>query len=54
MVKTVTEIAKEINQHPISTIIKKNFQGKLHTGTVTRYDDEHKLYWIDCEDGDSE
>ena len=51
---TTTTAAAAARQHPIGTIIRKNFKGKLHTGTVTRYDDEHKLYWIDYEDGDSE
>ena len=54
MAKTVNEIAEGTNQHPIGTNIRKNFKGKLYTGTVTRYNDEHKLYWIDYEDGDSE
>ena len=52
--KTVIEIAEGTNQHPIGTIIRKNFKGKLYTGTVTRYNEEHKLYWIDYEDGNSE
>ena len=42
--KTVTAIGEENNQYPIGTIIKKKFRGKLHTGTVTRYDDQHQLY----------
>ena len=52
--KTVIEIAEGTNQHLIGTIIRRNFKGKLYTGTVTRYDEEHKLYWIDYKDGDSE
>ena len=52
--KTVIEIAEGTNQHLIGTIIRRNIKGKLYTGTVTRYDEEHKLYWIDYEDGDSE
>ena len=51
---TTTTTTAAAKHHPIGTIIRKNFKGKLHTGTVTRYNDEHKLYWIDYEDGDSE
>ena len=54
MAKTVTDMAEVIKQHPIRIIIKKNFRGNLHTGTVTIYNNKHELCWIDYEDGDNE
>ena len=35
-------------------MFRKKFGNHNHRGTVSRYDDENKLYWIDYDNGDSE
>ena len=35
-------------------MVKKKFGNHNHRGTVSRYDDENELYWIDHDNGDSE
>ena len=40
--------------HPIHTMVKKKFGNHNHRGTVSRYDDDNELYWIDYDNSDSE
>ena len=38
--------------HPINTMVRKKFGNHTHRGTVSRYDDDNELYWIDYDNGD--
>ena len=40
--------------HPINTMFRNKFGNHNHRGTVSRYDDDNELYWIDYDNGDSE
>ena len=40
--------------HPINSMVRKKFGYHNHRGTVSRYDDDNELYWIDYDNGDSE
>ena len=40
--------------HPMNTMVRKKFGNHNHRGTVSRYDDENELYWIDYDNGDLE
>ena len=35
-------------------MVRKKFGNHNYRGTVSRYDDENELYWIDYDNGDSE
>ena len=37
--------------HPINKMVRKKFGNHNHRGTVSRYDDENELYWIDYDNG---
>ena len=52
-------VAEQLNKRKTGNIttgteVKRKFHNKLYTGTVTRYDNEAKLYYIKYTDGDSE
>ena len=49
-----TEENGEQTVHPINTMVRKQFGNHNHRGTVSRYDYENELYWIDYDNGDSE
>merc|ERR1712214_178175 len=47
-------IARTATIFPNGTIIRKKIGRAIQRGTVTRYDENRKYYWIDYENGDSE
>merc|ERR1711884_210352 len=47
-------IARTATTFPNGTIIRKKIGRTIQRGTVTRYDENIKYYWIDYENGDSE
>ena len=47
-------IARSATIFPNGTIIRKKIGQAIQRGTVTRYDENRKYYWIDYENGDSE
>ena len=54
VILTTIEEKGEQTVHPINTMVRKKFGNQNHRGTVSRYDDENELYWIDYDNVDSE
>ena len=47
-------IIEEPTIYPVTTVTKKKFGKHVHTGVIKHYDETRSLYFIECEDGDTE